>query len=85
MPCPALYKHSNHTFFKCPALFYHLHFSSDPRAAPGGMGAEQFDRRISDTLKTLEMEKVEIGVVTNKKQDCEVPSTCVFRRLFGNS
>ena len=36
LPCLALYKHSNHSFFKCPALFNHLHFSSDLGAAPGG-------------------------------------------------
>ena len=35
-PCPALYKHSNHSFFQCPALIYHTHFSSDPVADPGG-------------------------------------------------
>ena len=34
----ALYKHSNYSFFKCPALFYHLHFYSDPGAAPGEDG-----------------------------------------------
>ena len=45
-PCPAPYSHKNHPFFECPALFYHTHFSSDPGAARGGMGAEQFDRRI---------------------------------------
>ena len=51
LPLPALYKHSNHPFFQCPALIYHTNFSSDPEAAPGGgMGAEQFDRRISLTL-----------------------------------
>ena len=44
--CPALYIHSNHSFLQRPALTYHTHFSSDPGAAPGGMGAEQFDRRI---------------------------------------
>ena len=33
--CPALYIHSNHSFYQCSALFYHLHFSSDPGAAPG--------------------------------------------------
>ena len=33
LPCPALYKHSNHSFFKCPAPFYHLHFFSNPRTA----------------------------------------------------
>ena len=38
LPCPALYKHYNHTFFKCPALFYHLDFFSDPGAARGGWG-----------------------------------------------
>ena len=43
LPCLALYKHYNHSFFKCPALFNHLHFSSDPGTAPGG----QFDGRIS--------------------------------------
>ena len=37
-PCPTLYKHSSHSFFQCPALIYHTHFSSDPRAAPGGWG-----------------------------------------------
>ena len=46
LPCPALYKHSNHSFFQCPALFYHTNVSSDPEAAPRGMGAEQFDQHI---------------------------------------
>ena len=46
LPCPALYKRFNHSFFQSPALFHHTHFSSDPGAATGGMGAEQFDRRI---------------------------------------
>ena len=38
LPCPALYKHYNHSFFQCPTLFYHANFSSDPVAAPGGDG-----------------------------------------------
>ena len=46
-PCLALYEHLNQSFFQCPALFYRTHFSFDPVAAPGGMGAEQFDRRIT--------------------------------------
>ena len=49
LPCPTLYIHSNHYFFQCPAPFYHTHFSSDPGA---GMGAEQFDRRITDLAIT---------------------------------
>ena len=49
-PCPALYKHSNHSFFQCHALIYHTHFSSHLKAFPGGMGAEQFDRRIKTIL-----------------------------------
>ena len=37
-----------------PRPFYHLNFSSDPGAAPrGGDGAEQFDRRITPSLKPL--------------------------------
>ena len=45
--CPALYNHQNHPFFECPALFYHTHIFSYPGAARGGgVGAEQFDRRI---------------------------------------
>ena len=48
-PCLALFKHSNHSFSQCPALIYHTHFSSDPGDAPEGMGAEQFDRRITSS------------------------------------
>ena len=40
-PCPALYKHSNHSFFQCPALIDHTHFSSDPEAALGSGGRGQ--------------------------------------------
>ena len=45
LPCPALYKHSNLSFFECPALFYHTDFSLT-LGLPGGIGSEQFDRRI---------------------------------------
>ena len=45
--CPALYNHQNHPYFECPALFYHTHMFSDPGAARGGMGAEQFNRRVT--------------------------------------
>ena len=45
--CPALYEHSNQSFFQCPALFYHTHFSFDPWAAwQNNLGAEQFDRHV---------------------------------------
>ena len=57
LPCPALSNHLSpsfsdaHPFFtlfsSAPPFFITQHFSSDPRAAPGGMGAEQFDRRIN--------------------------------------
>ena len=46
--CPALYNHPNYPFFECPALFYDTHFFSGLGAARGG-GAEQFDRRITNT------------------------------------
>ena len=36
--CLAIYKHYNHSFFQCPALIHHTHFSSDPGAFPGGWG-----------------------------------------------
>ena len=36
--CPALYSYQNHTFFECPALFYHTHIFSDPGAARGDGG-----------------------------------------------
>ena len=50
----ALHKHYNHSFFHCAALFYHTHFSSDPGAAPsGGIGPEQFDRRITTLIAAV--------------------------------
>ena len=45
--CPAP---THHIRFCYPALFYHFIFSFDPGAARGGMGAEQFDRRISESF-----------------------------------
>ena len=40
---------TNFTLFSSARPFYHTHFSSDPGAALGGMGAERFGRRISAT------------------------------------
>ena len=38
LPCPALYKHSNHSFFQCPAHFLSHKFFLWPRGCPGGDG-----------------------------------------------
>ena len=46
LPCSVLINHFNHSFFQCPALFYHTHFSSDPEAAPRGMVSEKCDQHI---------------------------------------
>ena len=57
-----IYKHYNHTLFQCPALIYHTHFSYDPGDAPGGMGAEQFDRRINDNLFITCVQNIDLRV-----------------------
>ena len=50
LPCPALYNHSNLYFSSAPPFFI-THIFLWPQGCPGrGMGAEQFDRRIIDTL-----------------------------------
>ena len=48
LPCPALYKHSKHSFFQCPALFItHLVPLTTGLPRRGGMWAEQFDWRMN--------------------------------------
>ena len=37
LTCPALCNNQNYPFFECPALFYHMHFFSDP-GGEGGWG-----------------------------------------------
>ena len=79
LACPALYKHSNLSFFECPAIFYQTHFLSDPGVAPGGMGAEQFDRRITLTSYFLFFD----GAIWSKHSNengCRRPSTGGFYR-----
>ena len=45
--CSALF----HFIFECPALFYHTHtFPLTPGLPRGGIGAEQFDRRIIEDI-----------------------------------
>ena len=81
--CPALYDHQNHPFFECLALFYHKHIFSDPVAARGGggMGAEQFDRRIIHLLYAV----LDLGMSTNKEVLCHYyfyatnkDTSCIF-------
>ena len=53
LPCPALCKHSDHSFFSAQPLFITLLFSLTKGLPREGMGAEKFDRRIS-TKRNLE-------------------------------
>ena len=55
-PCPALYKHSNHSFFQCHALIYHTHFSSDPGAAPrGGWGQNNLTGALKEYIDNFNL------------------------------
>ena len=50
---PALHRpieHSNHSFFQCPALFYHTHFSSDPGAARRGWAQNNLTGALCEAL-----------------------------------
>ena len=58
LPCPALINHFNPFIFQCPALFF-TPFSSAPPffmthifLLTGGVGSEQFDRRIVQLCKS---------------------------------
>ena len=64
LPCLALYKHSNYSFVQCPALFITYIFPLTPGRPGGGMGAEQFDRRIS--LKIPILARRSLGMVQEK-------------------
>ena len=46
LPCPALDKHSNHSFFQCPAFFI-THIFPLTLGQPRGEEVEQLDRRFS--------------------------------------
>ena len=46
LPCLALYKHSNHSFYQCPLPFFITQTFPLTPGLPRGGGGGQFDRRI---------------------------------------
>ena len=73
LPCPALIDHFNPLILECLALFL-LHFPVPrpflshkcflwPRGCPGGIGAEQFDRRITGEIMYKNDTLIEYGRV----------------------
>ena len=87
LPCPALINHFNYFIFQCPAPFS-LHFPESrpflshtfflwPRGCRGGIGAEQFDRRIIPNCPRLLIRYVNHGL----KYDETDSSSLSFPRI----